>query len=682
LFIRGIGQVDFAIGKEPGVATYVDGVYVSRTVGALFDLVDFERLEVLRGPQGTLFGRNAVGGALNITTVKPGEEFGGDARITFGSFDRVGGRGILNIPLRDDLFLRLTAAGDRRDGIGQRLTDNADIGDIDMRSGRAQLRWLASDATEVLLAADYTRRDEGTYPATLLFVRAPAAGVQALFNATAGAVAGQPISPAFITNDRYDSYTSGPNINDQTVWGLSATVDTQIAGIDLRSITAYRSLEARYSRETDGHPLPVIDVLNDDEQTQFTQELQVSGGGESLDWVAGLFYFDEDSFGISDARILSGIFAFLEGLPGPVFPLAPPPPGTSCAAGTTPPGFPCAGGAGNPVNALLDNDRLDIIDQDTRSYALFGEATYHFTDRLSLTLGGRYTIEDKTFALDSSRGASGVPLLPLTEVEDDWTNFTSKGGIEYQWSDELLSYFSVTQGFKAGGFNARARTGTELEPFGPEEVLSYEAGFKSQWFDNRLRFNAAGFYNDYTDIQVVVAEAVPETGQIFNRVENAGDADIKGVELEFLARLGSHLDLMGGIGYTDAEFTDIKPGAEVNENSEFPSIPKWSTNAGLQYTQAVSTNGEIILRADYTHRSRYFNDAQNSDRIKEDGYGLVNASVTLQTSDAHMGLRIFATNLTDAKYLMFGIDPSAQLGFASGTFGRPREWGVTLFYLF
>jgi iron complex outermembrane receptor protein len=221
-----------------------------------------------------------------------------------------------------------------------------------------------------------------------------------------------------------------------------------------------------------------------------------------------------------------------------VFPLAPPPPGTSCAAGTTPPGFPCAGGAGNPVNALLDNDRLDIIDQDTRSYALFGEATYHFTDRLSLTLGGRYTIEDKTFALDSSRGASGVPLLPLTEVEDDWTNFTAKGGIEYQWSDELLSYFSVTQDFKAGGFNARARTGTELEPFGPEEVLSYEAGFKSQWFDNRLRFNAAGFYNDYTDIQVVVAEAVPETGQIFNRVENAGDADIKGVELEFLARLG------------------------------------------------------------------------------------------------------------------------------------------------
>ncbi|MCC7410074.1 MAG: TonB-dependent receptor [Gammaproteobacteria bacterium] len=682
IFIRGIGQVDFAIGQEPGVATYVDGVYLSRTVGALLDIVDFERIEVLRGPQGTLFGRNAVGGALNITTVKPGDTFAAGGEVTVGRFDRLDGKGMINVPLSDTLSLRLTAAHRGRDGIGERLTDGEDVGDIDTDAGRAQLRWALSDALEVNFAADYMRKDEGTYPATLLTVESPPVGLAALYSATVGAAAGIPFTPALITGDRYDSYTGGPNVNDQTIWGLSMTVDAALAGLDLRSITAYRELDARYSRETDGYPLPLLDVINDDAQQQLSQELQLSQSRDRLDWIAGFFYFNENSGGVSDSMIGSGIYPFLEALPGPFIPLGPPPPGTSCAAGTTPPGFPCAGGAGNPINIALDNDRTDIINQDTRSYALFGEATYDLSELLSLTLGGRYTIEDKEFTLDSTRTQSGVTLLPYTKVEESWTNFSPKGGIDVHWREDLLTYFTVTKGFKAGGFNARARNGTELEPFDPEEVLTYELGLKSQWFDNRLRANAAVFYNDYTDIQVIVVQADPTTGQVFSRVENAGEAEIKGFELELTARVAEGLDLAGGVGYTDAEFTEVQTGGEFTEDSEFIQTPKWTANVSLQYARSLAAYGQLIVRADYAHRSEYYNDAQNSERTRESGYGLLNASITWQTADEHMGLRLFGTNLTDAEYLMFGIDPTAGLGFSSGTFGRPREWGLTAFYRF
>lgn len=680
LFIRGIGQVDFAIGKEPGVATYVDGVYLSRTVGALLDIVDFDRVEVLRGPQGTLFGRNAVGGALNITTVAPGDKRGGEIEVTGGNYSRLDVKGVINLPLSDSTFFRLTAAHHGRDGIGRRLTDDAQIGDIDNTAARAQLRWIASDALEMNLAADYTRRDEGTYPATLLTVSRPATGLAALYNATVGAAAHMLFTPALITGDRYDSYTGGPNVNDQTAWGVSATLDWKLSAVDLRSITAYRSLKALYSRETDGYQLPLLDVINDDAQHQFSEELQASGSTGRLKWITGLFYFDELSEGVSDSMIGSGIYGFLEALPGPVFPLAPPPPGTSCAAGTTPPKFPCAGGKGNPLNVALDNDRTDLLSQTTHSYAVFGEATFSVTDMLSLTLGGRYTREDKDFSLDSTRTQSGVKLVPYTKVSDSWTNFSPKGGIDIRWREGLLTYLTVTEGFKAGGFNARARNSSELEPFDPEKVLTYEIGVKSQWFDDRLRANAAVFYNDYTDIQVVVVEADPLTGQVFSRVENAGEAEIKGFEVELTARLAEGLDASVGVGQTDAAYTKVKAGGEFTRNSQFIQTPEWTWTFGLQYSHGLGSAGELLLRADYSLRSDYFNDAQNSPRIWEPGYGLLNASLTWQSTDAHMGLRLFGTNLTDAQYLMFGIDPTAGLGFSSGTYGRPREWGVTAFY--
>ncbi len=682
LFIRGIGQADFAIGKEPGVATYVDGVYLSRSIGALLDIVDVERIEVLRGPQGTLFGRNAIGGALNITSTRPVDTVTGRAQVTIGRFNRLDGRGVLNLPLGPSAFLRLTAAHQQRDGIGQRLTDGDDVGDIDSSSGRVQLRWLATETLEINLAADYTRRSEGTYPATLLTVQSPASGLAALYNATVGGPAGLPFTPALITGDRYDSYTGGPNVNDQTIWGLATTVEARLGELQLRSITAWRELEASYSRETDGYQLPLLDVINDDDQQQFSQELQLSHSREGLTWMAGLFWFNEDSSGISDSRIGGGIFGFLQGLPGPVFPLAPPPPGTSCAAGTTPPGFPCAGGAGNPLNAALDNNRLDLIDQDTNSYAVFGELNLDVTDLVAMTIGGRYTREKKEFSLDSTRSQSGVKLLPLTSVEETWSNFSPKGGVDLRWSEDLLTYFTVTQGFKAGGFNARARNGGELEPFDPETVLTYELGLKSQWFGKRLRANAAVFYNDYDDIQVVVVQADPNTGQIFNRVENAGKARTSGFEIEVLTRIAGVLDLSAGVGYTDAKYTSVEAGAEFSTSSKFVQTPEWTWNVGALYTQSLGGGGQLLLRADYAHRTEYFNDAQNSLRIREPGYGLLNASITWQNAGESLGLRLFGTNLTDSEYLMFGIDPTSGLGFSSGTFGRPREWGFSAWYRF
>ncbi len=422
--------------------------------------------------------------------------------------------------------------------------------------------------------------------------------------------------------------------------------------------------------------------MNDDQQNQFSQELQLSGATTRLHWIGGAYFFNENSDGVSDSKIASGIFDYLQALPGPVIPLAAPPPGTSCAAGTTPPGFPCAGGYGNPINIALDNDRTDLIHQHTRSYALFGEASLALSARTNVTLGGRFTSERKEFSLDSTRTASGVKLLPLTRVHDSWTNFSPKAGIDVRWSEDLMTYFTVTRGFKAGGFNARARNATELEAFDPETVLTYELGAKSTWLDKRLRANAAVFYNDYTDIQVLVVQADPNTGQIFSRVENAGAADIRGFELELLAQITSGLELNAGAGYTDAKFTKVAPGGEFNQHSRFIQTPEWTVNAGLQYKWPLGGYGALIARGDYGYRSSYYNDAQNSPIIRQGGYGLLNGSVGYESQGGALGVKLFATNLTDRKYLLFGLNPMNALGFTSGTYGRPREWGLSATYRF
>ncbi len=672
IYIRGVGQQDFLLTTDPGVGIYVDGVYFARSMGGVLDVLDFERVEVLRGPQGTLFGKNTIGGAINIVTAKPGNDFAGRATVTGGNYSRIDANLSIDIPLVEDKLLAKFAASSRnRDGYGRRLIDNKKLGDINRDSSRLVLRWLASDNVDVTLSADYSRVREESVQQALVFVDPTNAPILQLWNALVGFPSGQPITSDLIQADPFDTLQTGRSINNLDQWGLALTIDWDLGTVNIKSITAYRDQEADFARDGDGSPATYVHTFNQTAQNQFSQELQFSGSsfGERLHWLAGGYLFDEDAVDNTDVDLAGGLFNALEMLPGPLICLGP---------GGTPP---CAGGAGNPFNQFLDLQFFIFNDISIKSYAGFGQGTFNLTDRLSLTAGLRYTYEKKTYSLTHIRKNAGTFVVPPTVISDNWNSVSPRFGIEYQASPDLLFYSSAARGFKSGGFNGRPTTQGEVESYDPEFLWSYEVGLKSEWFGRRLRFNTALFYNDYTDIQLSSVRATPE-GNLLLVVENAGKAKVKGFEIELLTRPIANLELSGGIGFIDAKFTKLAPGATITTDSKFPKTPKWNVNLSLEYRIFVGASGDLSMRWDYAYKARIENDVNNTPAISQKGYSLVNARLTYEHSSEAWQAFFFITNLTDTRYIENGIAALDSFGTAEAYFGRPREWGLGVTYRF
>jgi len=681
IFIRGVGQTDFLFTSDPGIGVYVDDVYMPRAVGAVMEIADFERVEVLRGPQGTLFGKNTIGGAINIVTQRPGTEVGGTLEVTAGSRNRFDARGTLDVPFSDELSMRLSAIRREQDGYVERIVaQDGALGDIDMSAARLQLLWNPTPGWSVHFSLDGTRRRETSIANELVAVRDPQDNpVLLLWNML--------VAPSLGPDSFYDSryigpknatQGTGPAYSDLDTFGTSLTVERELGELTIKSVTAYREQQADFAQDQDHSPLRFTQTTNDNDESYFSQELQMGGTsfGERLKWVGGLYYFREDARDFFDVIFADGLYEALEALPGPVIPLAagvicPPPPDVA---------MPCAGGAGNPVNISLDYDARFHNDINITSYAAYSQGTLQLTDPLSLTAGLRYTYEEKRLDTSMFRKRANVFSFPPQQLDRNWGAWSPRVGFEYRFATDLLGYVSAARGFKSGGFNGRATSVAEIDSYDPELVWTYELGFKSEWLQHRLRLNGAVFHSDYTNMQLFSLRN--EGGLIIAKTENAGKSRIRGFELETALQLSDDLLFTAGAGYVDAEYRELAPGASVTLDTEFPKTPKWMWNGALQYDLARTGSGTFSLTADVSHRSTYFNDVPNTDIGRQDGVTLTGARLGFRSSSGHWQAAVFGSNLTNERYIINSLNQFGSLGNGDASYARARQWGMTLRYLF
>lgn len=667
-FIRGIGQSDFLLTIDPGVGLYVDGVYVARSVGGIVDLLNLERVEVLKGPQGTLFGRNTIGGAINIISAKPGEEFAIKGEATIGSFNRQDLRMTADVPLIENkLYSSLSFSSKNRDGYARRIAfegihgpdirfpsqaigPNTELGNENTDTLKGIFLLEASDRLQATLIVDATRSREYSAASKLLNIYPGATQLSGLYNGCiAGAIPVEACGPAFnlngdadpnndrtpydsrfLTDDPYTTYATGPNFSNLDLFGISLTLDYALSdNIDIKSITAYRKLDAEFGRDADNTPITMDHTSNLYKHEQFTQELQVTGLSleGKLKWLAGLYYFEESG--------RDNVFVPLGGIP------------------------------------FLNLDELNIV--DNVSYAAFGQMSYSFTDDLSVTLGLRYTKENKDYRPVHRELVSGVLLVPDDTAELDITDTSPRIGVEYRWNENFFTYVSVSKGFKSGGFTGRTvDPQPAARPFKPEKVWAYEVGFKSDLADGRVRLNGAAYYTDYSNLQVVNQEGITPI------TVNAGKAEIKGAELELQALVTDDLVLSVGLAYTDAKYVEITdPFATINTDNKFANTPEFSSTVGIEYTVDLENDGTLMFHGDWNYNSEIYNNAENTPELTQPAVHLFNAAVTYSHPGEHWEVIFGGRNLGDERYLISGFDQPG-VGFTEGTYARPREWYLTL----
>lgn len=691
IYLRGVGQKDFLPTTEPGVGLYVDGVYIARSVGGILDLVDVERLEVLRGPQGTLFGRNTIGGAINVTTKKPDPkaDFAAEVSAAVGTDDRLNLKGAVMMPLSDTLAVRASLASFEQDGYVQR-TDGTDLGDDDTLTGRVAFAWVPSDRLRVDVAADATRdRENGpamellgidftdlsqldglvaAVPPPMAFIHnittaAASPGVPCA--ATDAAGNGVTFNPA-VANcfdnrfvDSGDNEGTAPAQSETDIWGISADATYRLSdGLTLKSITAWRDLESDFSRDGDHSPHRIVQFDDDLEQEQFTQELQLLGSRDKLTWILGAYYFAEDGDNV------------------------------------------------NTLDFTVSNFRSGGK-FDNEAWAAFAQATYDITAQLHLTLGGRYTDETKKFLpdqvifqnyyagiseqvppgnpladLDAPFLQAGTPILPHVEKQIEIEEFTPMANLAYDLNDDVMFYLSYSEGFKSGGFTQRvfppivagftAPPGTpdvDLIPtYQPEFVDAYELGMKSRFMDGRLRLNAAAFYSDYEDLQV----------QVFNSVapvtENIGSATISGLELELQAAPGDGWLIEASFSYLDAQYDEIETDLTlIDEDFAFERVPEYAAAVGASREFNLNDRGSLIARVDWSYRDETYNDAYNTQILKTDSYDLWDASVRWTNRTGDWSVLLSGRNLSDEEYLETGVYGTAFQVY-EGSFNRGRQW--------
>ncbi len=684
VFIRGVGQNDFIFPTDPGVGIYVDGVYIARSIGGMMDLADVKRVEVLRGPQGTLYGKNTIGGAINIVTSRPDGSLNGRLKVTGGQRDHIDVEANINFPIKEDVLSgKVAVVSKNQKGYSKRIGSNLDLGDTNVDAIRAGLNWTASEDVTVYLSFDASRIRQNGVPGTLLGTFDSPGSLFSLYNAVAaplvdamnGFPAGTLFDDRFVTGDPALSNGTGPTKDENNTWGLSANINWAINdNLTLKSITAYRRMDAVIQTDIDYSPFPVIHTDEVQHQKQFSQEFQLGGNAADgkLSWLLGGYYFNEKVNDNNNVILASGIFQSLELMPGAFVPLIP---GLTCPAA---PPAPCAGGAGNPLNAIFDLNVNPITSLDTDNWAAFLHMTYDVSEQLSFTLGGRYSYERKVYFIDSKFPASGkIATAPTTDTQS-WSKFTPKIGLDYHVNDDVLLYASFSKGFKSGGWNPRPLQPAEFKRYDQENLTAYEMGIKSRLMDNRMTFNLAGFYSQYNDLQLFSNSVNPDNGSLLLTVDNAGDVDIWGFEAEIVARPAPGFDLNFGLGYMDNAYQRLAASTGYSIDNKLPNAPKWTLNAGAQYAFDLGGDmGQLTIRGDLNHRGQTFNDPQNTLEIVQRAYTLLNGRITWDSADDAWQVAFFVLNITDKEYFT-SAESIPAFGFRNAVFGRPREWGMSV----
>ncbi len=639
-FLRGVGTRLALSGLEPSIAVYVDDRYNSRTTSAMFDFADIERVEVLKGPQGTLYGRNSTGGAIRIITKDVGDEFEGKITAGAGNFGYFNVNGSVNIPISETFGARISALTKQRDGYVDNLSDlgPSELDDQDYSAVRAKLRWDMSETATARLSVDYHDRDD-TSGRDQIDLSPPglATGI------ALGGISGQ---------DADEVATAVGNLaDDSNAFSAQLRFDIGMGSVDFASITTYYDFEQNWGIDADGTSTAVVDVPQQQEDAEeISQEFQLlSNNDGKFNWIVGANYFSSE---INYDGILD---------------------------------------VGLPVT--LSQSAVFV---DTEAWAVFGQATLDLTDRWSVTLGGRWSTEEKEAQANISPLADvtiGAASLPFAD-DESWNEFTPKLTVEYN-ADSYLLYATLARGFKSGGFNHPPVGNTPLDP----EILDMlEFGFKGDLANDRVRLNAALFFYDYADLQVTRAA----DGQAaLLTTENAADAEVFGLDVDFTWLAGESLTVLGGFSILDSEYKEFDTVARVfnsvltgdptafgTGNRFFDAAgesllraPEFSAFLSAEYV-VQARGGSVPMILSYSYKGSYdfdFVDDPLSSELTQDAYSVFNARVSYVPDSEKWSVAVWGNNLGDEEYF---DDKVANASGLRGSYAPPRTYGVDVSFNF
>lgn len=685
--IRGIGTKEDGPGASDSTLVAVDGVYIAARHAAVTDIFDLERIEVLRGPQGSNFGKNSIGGVINFVTRKPDEEVRVKVRQRVGEFGRFDTQGLVSGPVMDNLYAKFSFSRRHHDGYIRNIlpvdfgeTGSINAGEIANRgeqqgernsfSWRFQARWIPTPDIEVLLSIDGTDDDNGATN------REPI-GSQTITFPHGGGTASDPVAVNAALGGAGDPHTSlaeSEGFEDREIRGYTLRVDWTLPFGDLTSLTAYRESEYDWLEDSEGlPPTPPISLapptdqdlarlfgppssgfafdVNDfaeEEAEQFTQELRItSRQDQAFRWLGGVFLSWED---LSRTET----FAF---------------------------------------TALSDSSRVpseaaSIQNNKTSSYAAFTTLEYDVMENLTLTLGGRFSWERKEITAENEVFTSPgfLPLLqPFDQVSNSeiWRNVTGRFSISYFPTESVQLYATASSGFKSGGFTGSASTAEiATEAFDPEEAFNYEGGVKGTFLDQRLRLALTGFYIDYNDLQVTrfFQPADADFGQFIT--ENAGQAEIKGVEAEFVGQPLPGVEIGGSYAYLDATFEEFTGTPSFGQTGDFSGnrlrqAPRHTANAYVRYERSLGDMGLVFARGDFRYQSLSFFDPDNNPITVSPEHQIYDGRIGWQSNDGRWGAQFWVENIGDEDYVTHAFSQrGGQIAF--GLFGPPRRFGATV----
>ena len=633
--IRGVGLDTTVACQEGRVAYHVDGVYISRPSAAIATFFDVNRIEVVRGPQGTLYGRNATAGAINVVTNDPQNELGGYAKLTVGNYGLISSEGAITDGISDTLSARFAFQTVDRDGYGRGLVTGQQIDNEHTYAFRGKLRFKPSESFDIVVSADYSHENDQAFVYHYLGPGKPNF-------VPFGPRLGGRVAP----NPR-DSYGDVPQVNYRNFYGFGAVANLDLGFGTLTSVTGYRDSYTNYDSDADGTDVNITNFRIVEQATQFSQELRLAGSTHGIKWLVGGYYFDERIYGnvaFSPLRQLSGRPPFAQGV----------------------------------------DYRGNL---KTSAYAGFGQLDYEIVRGVTLSAGGRYSYERKS--IDHYGVVDAVtpynPTVPfnytLFQTADvDFDAFTPRLGIEYKITRDILAYFTYAKGFKSGGFSLNAFN----PPLQPEKLTDYEGGVKAEWFGGKLRTNVAAFYYDYTNLQVqkiLGAVALPV---------NAAAATVKGVEIELATRPAEGLELSGNVSLLDAKFDNFatsdaaRPELGVIDLSgkHLPQAPNYTVNLAAAYTLDTQY-GAFTLRGEAARTGRVFFSPYNRPEVAQDAYTKFNAFLNYRRDNSGWTGSLFVRNIADRRTVSSSQVSAGFSGFPIlGAFDPPRTFGASVGYSF
>lgn len=641
IFMRGAGTGAFDIGSDPSVGVFVDEVYRPRFTGLQLDLVDIERIEVMKGPQVALFGRNTLGGAVHVVTKEPAPQLEGFASADLGNADFAQLRGMISGPLVGERVLgRLSVAHKQRDGWVENVLTGVRHHDVDAAAARGQLMW-SGERARLRLLLDYARDEARAAPFS---------------NLTPSVLLLSPTSPFFgqvpSTFDKQRQHFNTDGFQDRESWNATARLELDLGWGSLTSTSAFLSHDFTEAHDFDATQAAVIDRFADEESDSFSQEIRLAGAlpGEQaplagLDWLIGLYYFGDDAsrferFTFGPDNLLSAFFA------------------------------------GGDTVLIDDSHRVK-----TDAWALFGQLGLRLSETWRLNAGVRYSEDDKSSARTSTPSAF-TPFLPFPysiDLARSWSSFDPQLSLQYLPAPDVSFYASYAEGFKSGGFqpSAPATPLDAREIFDPEEVKSYELGLKSMWLQRRLLLNAAAFRAEYDNLQFVAATGVRPGGAPIVVITNAASSVAQGLELELMARPVNGLELGLGYAYLDATYDEYVDGNGTDQSGHrIERTPEHQAHLTALYRRPVAW-GSLSLSGEVKSQTKTFFDPDNI--VHEDGYTTLNASVALDTGDGRWRIALWGRNLGDDDHCANIISLSAsQVALCS--LDAMRTYGVSLAY--